>query len=278
VSDESRWQTCFEGLKTRKALSIVESEVRSLHAKLGEKLGQVTANRAMQLLRRMYNWAQIGHNPVTKGAVKMFHESSRARFVQPDELPKLFKALDAEETNPLIRDFIYACLFTGARRSNVCAMKFSDINITAATWAIPGDESKNRQPMTVPLSPPAMKIIKARMEHASGFIFPSASSATGHLVEPKATWKDVLTRAGLKDLRLHDLRRTLGSWQAASGASLPIIGASLGHMDSSTTQIYARLNLDPVRASVHTATEAMVAASKVKPKKQRKPKTEAKAE
>jgi len=65
------------------------------------------------------------------------------------------------------------------------------------------------------------------------------------------------------DLRLHDLRRTLGSWQAATGASLPIIGKSLGHSSIQATQIYARLNLDPVRASVSRAQEAMLLAGGV---------------
>jgi integrase len=65
--------------------------------------------------------------------------------------------------------------------------------------------------------------------------------------------------ARLGDLRIHDLRRTLGSWQAAAGASLSIIGKSLNHRSTATTAIYARLNIDPVRESVNRATEAMLA-------------------
>ena len=61
----------------------------------------------------------------------------------------------------------------------------------------------------------------------------------------------------LKDLRMHDLRRSLGSWQATAGASLAVIGASLGHADLKSTAVYARLQLAPVRASVEAATEAM---------------------
>lgn len=65
----------------------------------------------------------------------------------------------------------------------------------------------------------------------------------------------------IADLRLHDLRRSLGSWQAATGANLSIIGKSLGHKNVSTTAIYARLNLDPVRDAMHRATSAMFAAA-----------------
>lgn len=65
-------------------------------------------------------------------------------------------------------------------------------------------------------------------------------------------------------LRIHDLRRTLGSWQAKQGASMAIIGKSLNHKSQQTTGIYARLDLDPVRASVNSATAAMMEAAGVK--------------
>jgi len=64
----------------------------------------------------------------------------------------------------------------------------------------------------------------------------------------------------LEDLRPHDLRRTLGSYQAMTGASLPIIGKSLGHKSQAATQVYARLDWDPVRDSVNRATQAMLEA------------------
>jgi len=68
----------------------------------------------------------------------------------------------------------------------------------------------------------------------------------------------------INDLRIHDLRRTLGSWQAKQGASLAIIGKSLNHKSQQATAIYARLDLDPVRASVNTATAAMLQAGGIK--------------
>lgn len=68
----------------------------------------------------------------------------------------------------------------------------------------------------------------------------------------------------MSDLRIHDLRRTLGSWQAKTGASLVIIGKSLNHKSQAATAIYARLDLDPVRQSVNTATSAMLEAGGMK--------------
>ena len=69
--------------------------------------------------------------------------------------------------------------------------------------------------------------------------------------------KKIELPTGLMDIRIHDLRRTLGSWQAATGATTAIIGKSLGHKSQQATAIYERLNIDPVRASVERATEAM---------------------
>lgn len=67
----------------------------------------------------------------------------------------------------------------------------------------------------------------------------------------------------MTDLHIHDLRRTLGSWQAMAGSSLPIIGKSLNHKTPQATAIYARLDLEPVRVSVNKATQAMLLAASV---------------
>ena len=108
-----------------------------------------------------------------------------------------------------------------------------------------------------------MQIFEARNPQKSGFVFP-AMSATGHMTPPKKRWQNLIKRCGIEDLRIHDLRRSLGSWQAITGASLVIIGKSLGHKSAEATMIYARLNTDPVRASVSAATSAMLEAAGMK--------------
>ena len=69
----------------------------------------------------------------------------------------------------------------------------------------------------------------------------------------------MLKSAGLTDVRLHDLRRTLGSYQTMSGASQTVVGKTLGHKSQAATAVYARLNLDPVRASMEKAVDLMMA-------------------
>ncbi len=69
----------------------------------------------------------------------------------------------------------------------------------------------------------------------------------------------------ISDLRMHDLRRTFGTYQNRTGASLTIIGKSLGHKSQQSTKVYARLDLDPVRQSVASGTTAMLRAAGLKP-------------
>jgi integrase len=268
VTDESRFDTCFADWTARKIASIKASHVQDKHAEIARKRGKVTANRAVQLLRRLCNWGNVRPNPASK-AVTFFQERERDRFMEADEIPRFFTALEAEP-NATVRDFIKLSLWTGARRSNVQSMRWDEINFGTSTWVVPAGKSKSGEAMKLHLSPPAMAVLESRKRNGSDYVLPGGGKS-GHLVEPKATWKRILTAAKISDLRLHDLRRTLGSWQAATGASLPVIGKSLGHHDVATTAIYARLNLDPVRASVNAAATAIMAV--VNPTEPEKPKT-----
>ena len=111
--------------------------------------------------------------------------------------------------------------------------------------------------------PAAIDILKTRQKsntNNSPWVFPGTGS-TGHLVETKKPWTRILNKAGIKNLRIHDLRRSLGSWQAATGANLSVIGKTLAHKNISTTAIYARLNIDPIRESMNKATDAILNAA-----------------
>jgi integrase len=142
-------------------------------------------------------------------------------------------------------------------------MAWRDIDLAAAVWYLAGQTTKNKLPMAVVLPPPAVGILEHRRD-GSPWVFP-ADTAAGHIVDPRKSWARVVKRAGISDLRPHDLRRSLGSWQAIAGASLQIVGASLGHRDPKATAVYARLLLDPVRTSVNQAVANMQAAGGLLP-------------
>ena len=219
------------------------------------------ANKVKATISAVFNWARdegITGQANPAQAVKSKSIPSRERFLLPSEFPRFMAAVEA---SPL-RDFFLMALFTGARRSNLQAMRWQDVNLAESTWTIP--KTKNGDPQTVALPPEALEVLQSRKVAAvvgAIFVFPG-SGKTGHLVEPKRAWDQIVEAAGLEDLRIHDLRRTLGSWQARQGASLTVIGKSLGHRSQQATAIYSRLDLDPVRVSVEQATAAMVEAAK----------------
>jgi integrase len=261
VEDRQQFNRYMKKFAGRKLSSFQPSDFQRLHHKIGEDNGVYAANRLLSLLRAMFNrakeWGLWSKDNPTQG-IKKFKEKSRDRFLQSDELPKFFQALQDEE-NGTMRDYFLTSLLTGARRANVLGLRWADINFTRNEWRI--EETKNGESQTVPLTPEVIGILKERKNQAdSVFVFPGTGKS-GHMVEPKSGWKRILNRAGLQDLRIHDLRRTLGSWQAASGSSLPIIGKSLNHKNASTTSIYARLDIDPVRKSVETANVAILKAA-----------------
>ena len=242
----------------RKSSSITKQEVQLLHERIWRENGLYQANRLLERIKAIYNkaieWGWEGVNPAQ--GIKKFKEKSRDRFLHPDELPRFFESLDKEQ-NDTIRDYIYVSLFTGVRKTNVLEMRWEDIHFERREWWVP--ETKNGEPLRVHLIDSVIDLLKKRLElYGRGEWVFEGTGATGHLMEPKMGWKRILERAGIKDLRLHDLRRTLGSWQAATGANSFMIGRSLGHKSTQSTAVYARLNLDPVRDSVEKATQAML--------------------
>lgn len=270
TEDESQFRTYLaKPLGKMKLSSIDRSSIATIHSNITKAGHATTANRVKALVSSIFGWAiSAGRwqtNPAT--GIRLNKEQSRDRFLQGDELPRFFQAL-ADEQNDTMRDYFLLSLLTGARRANVLSMKWSDVTLDRAEWRI--KETKNGTPQTVTLSPEAVVLLNNRKPIESAiYVFPGTGKS-GHLVEPKKGWKRILERAGIDDLRIHDLRRTLGSWQAKTGASMAIIGKSLNHKNHNTTAIYARLDLDPVRASVEKATNAMLEAAGVEKSTSRK--------
>ncbi|MGI8895360.1 MAG: tyrosine-type recombinase/integrase [Casimicrobiaceae bacterium] len=253
----------------RRLSSVQKRDIRGLMVALKDghgtstANGASTANRTFELVRTVYNkmieWKLYdGANPCT--GIPKFAQQSRDRFLRGDELPAFFAALNALPEGAF-KDFVQLATYTGARRANLLGARWPDIDLDAGLWTIPGKASKSGRAMTLPLTRRALEVLTRRRKGDPDgvFVFP-AESATGHMVMPKKKWSAFVKSAGLADFTLHDLRRSAGSWAAMTGASLPIIGKALGHRSSASTEIYARLQVDPVLAALSRAQDAMAAA------------------
>jgi integrase len=264
--DEDYYKRHLKGFESVKISNITRSDIENLKSEVSNKNGIFVANKLLAIISVVFNkaiqWGFQGDNPANN--IKKFKEKSRSRFLKSDELPKFFEALEKEE-NDLFKDFFYVAIFTGIRKSNILAIKWQDIDFDQKILYIP--DSKNGEPQDFPLSDQVIEILKNRKiinkklelkDYKKNWVFPSKTSKSGHLEEPKSAWRRIKERSGINDIRIHDLRRSLGSWQAINGASLPIIGKSLNQKSIKATQIYARLSNDPVRESVNKTVDTII--------------------
>jgi integrase len=238
---------------------ITRGELQIWVDEIGADRGKEGANRAINQMSAAINWGikrgYLEHNPC-KG-VERFRSQSRERFLMPDEVGKVKAALDRSE--PVYRDFFYLCLLTGARKGNVLAMRWEHIDFELALWTIPGAEFKNGHTLCIPLGQAALAILYRRHTERSGvYVFPG-KGVSGHMHDAKKAWKRVLKRAGVAGVTIHDLRRTVGSYLAISGAEPLLIAKTLGHRDLRSTQVYARLNVEPVRAAMQAIQDRWLA-------------------
>lgn len=261
---------------SRKLDSIRRDQIQSWLNSLATTNGKHTANRNFNTFRAVFTWA-IGRGMVLSenpcAGVKTFKTQARERFLQPgDEFERFAKAVNSEP-NETLRDFFWMCLFTGARCSNVLAMEWSQISLELQQWRIP--ITKNNDSQTIPLTLNAMDILRRRKRTPDAhpqWVFPTdrkgwKTGDKGHIVAPRKAFMRIAQKAGIEDLRIHDLRRTAGSYMAMQNVSPTIIGKALGHRSPQATAIYARLTQDPVRQALENAQAALADPTKLIPKK-----------
>ena len=201
-----------------------------------------TCNRVIVLLRYIYNLAKKWNVPSASAnptqGMALAPDVQRQRFLTPEEAQRLLAALDADENRPAA-NAIKLLLLTGARRNEITQAKWGYIDRERRTLLVP--LAKSGKPRTIALSGAAIALLQSiPHDEGSEYIFPSPYS--GH---PFASlfypWERIRTRAGLTDLRLHDLRHSFASFLVNQGVSLYVVQGLLGHTQVRMTQRYAHL-------------------------------------
>ena len=244
---------------TLKVSSVTRDDVAALHRKIGAQINpktkkpkHTTANRVLALISKMWSLAEIwgftneGHpNPTRK--IQHYKEIKRDRFVTHEEMPTLAKCIKAEP-NQSAKAAMWLYLLTGLRREAVLSLKWDDIDTTRQEVRL--SDTKAGRVHYLPLSQPALNILE-KLPRIDGnpYVLPGRVSGK-HLVNIDKPWRRVRKAAKLDDVKLHDLRRTVGSWLAQDGNSLPLIGKVLDHSNTGTTQIYARFADDSGRRAL----------------------------
>jgi integrase len=222
--------------------------------------GKGTATRTVGLLGGIFSFAVeagwISENPVR--GVKRFRDRRNERFLGADELHKLGAALNKAEAaseNPYAIAIIRLLILTGARKGEIESLRWPEVDWQFNYLRLA--DSKTGQKLIM-LNGAAVEVLQTVLrQNTSDFVFPATRSDGYYEGTPKV-WRRIREQAGLQNVRLHDLRHSFASMAVSSGASLPVIGALLGHKDSATTSRYAHLCDDPVRSASNTIGDALL--------------------
>ncbi|GAB5387833.1 MAG: site-specific integrase [Alphaproteobacteria bacterium] len=210
------------------------------------------ANRSLQFLSKAFNLAEIwglrpeGTNPCRH--IKKYKEEKRERYLSRDELARLGETLRECEEEGLegqsAIDAIRLLALTGCRLSEIQQLRWEHVDLEAAVLNLPDSKTGAK---TVYLGAAACAALaKIERNEDNPHVIPGKKPGS-YLTDLQHPWRRIRKRAGLDDVRLHDLRHTFASIAVSAGNGLPIIGKLLGHTQVQTTARYAHLASDPLR-------------------------------
>lgn len=248
-------------LGKRKLADVSRADVARLHHDL--RATPTQANRVLSLLSRMMNLAEKwglrpdGSNPCRH--VDKYGENKRERYLTADELSHLGDTLaEAERTATELPSVIAAVrllVLTGCRLSEILTLQWSHVDFAASCLRLPDSKTGAR---TVHVNAPALAVLAAiERDAASPWVIRGAKLGE-HLVNLEKPWRRIRAKAGIPDVRLHDLRHSFASVAVGLGEGLPMIGKLLGHTQAQTTARYAHLAADPVKAATERVGAAIV--------------------
>jgi integrase len=210
------------------------------------------ANRCLEIISKMFNLAEMwglrpdGTNP--RRHIKKYPEEKRERFLSASELRRVGEVLREMEMEGIeLASAIAAVrllMLTGCRLGEIMRLKWEYIDFSGRALRLPDSKTGAK---IIHLGQPALDVLTAikRIEDNPWVITGTLPRAPLYDLQP--FWQRVRARAGLKEVRIHDLRHTFASTAVAAGQGLPMIGKLLGHTQVQTTARYAHLAADPVK-------------------------------
>ena len=220
---------------------IRRADVRDMLNEITDR-SATTANRVLAVTRRLFNWAAeeeiIAASPI--GKIKATKEASRERVLTDDEIRLVWRAFD--RIGAPFGDVGKLLLLTGARRTEVAEMRWSEIDMAARAWTLPAARSKNKVAHTIPLSDRAIEILNGlkRVESKGDFVFTFGRVAVQGFARKKIELDAAIAAdngAPIAGWTYHDLRRTLATNFQKLGVRLEVTEAVLGHTSGSRSGI-----------------------------------------
>lgn len=217
-------------------------------------LAPATIVKELGLLRTMFNiarkqWRWKVDNPVSEIKLPKVR-NERVRYLSEDEHRRLFDALEQSEEKWL-KPLVIVAIDTGLRLSNLCALRWFEVNMLSRMITIDAEAMKNDDYLGIPLTDRAFKVLKElrKTQSLSGHVFHHNGKQLYDRKVQRA-FRDVLTKAKIGNFHFHDLRHTFASYLRQRGVDLHTISKLLGHKDLRMTKRYAHLNVDSLRGAI----------------------------
>lgn len=264
---ESAWKTHFKaqigGMEPKDVTSAVIADLHATMSK-GRKAGRVgrgsrrrgglhIANRAIAYLQSA--WHLSAHTGLTKDLPDPFkhltrnHETVRKAYIKRADAPKFFKAVEAEPQP--YRAYWQTMILVGPRGGELRRLLWQDVDGDTLTFR----DTKNRETHEVQAPAAVAVLTKMRPKDAK-----PADPVFG-FDRPKKSWARLLKASGLKDLRPHDVRRSVGTWLGAAGLTSNQVGALLNHKSNITSKVYVQLGDDQATKAAAAKTQAALVKS-----------------
>jgi integrase len=234
-------------LRAQRLSTITRDQLEELHGSVGRTRGKSAANHLVKCLRHMLelakDWNMLrGDNPC--GRFKFFKMAPPERYLSMGELRRLHDALLAE-SDWRWRAFFPLLLSLGLRKSELLRLSWDRVDFEGRTLRL--SRTKNGKPLVLHLSDSIASMLKDLPSYGtSQFVLPG-NRADSHLVAPGYAWERIRERAGLEDVRIHDLRHSFASLNLAAGVPLLTISKMMNHSSLSQTQRYAHLQIEAMR-------------------------------
>ncbi len=208
--------------------------------RLNEGAKPATVNRELSVIKYLFNLARkwhrfFGDNPVSQSGLLEVHNLIE-RILTPEEEQRLLEA-----SPKYLQDIILIALNTGMRQAEILSLRWEWLELENNLITLPQTNTKSKKTRRIPINLVVRKILLERKIQSCGneFVFPRTKGQISHLTWLKHSFKTACKKAGVKNLRFHDLRHTAATRAVEFGIPLDAIKKLLGHSTIKVTERYS---------------------------------------
>lgn len=212
-----------------------------------------TINREVALLKTILNkaveWEKIEDSPLKWKRVKKFAENGRERYLSKTEKAKLF--IEASSSSPYLKNFLILAINTGLRKGEILGLRWRDVELASGEIVLERVRRKNKRALRMPLNRVVLEVLTS-MPRYSEYVFYNPDTK-GPVKDVRTAFETACRAAKIKNLRIHDLRRTFATTLSGKGFDIATISSLLGHSSITMTQSY----ITPISERMRKAVDVM---------------------